>query len=72
MAEKERTNRGKPYPGGRNGRMRGNVNMRLPGRGDVTGHREGDWPANCKDCADGMSAVVPGSGSVGKPDSIAD
>ena len=70
MAEAARTNRGRTYPSGTRGSVNKSLEMRLPGKGNITGHREGDWPANAKSCADGMNAVVPGSGSCGSVDYI--
>jgi hypothetical protein len=68
MNEMSRTNRGRPYPMGPNSRMRGGMDTKVPGAGNNVGPREGNLPATCANAGDGLSVIVPGAGSVPKPE----
>lgn len=59
--EAERYGRGKK-PADRNGGVTGSLSMTSPGKGNVVRSREGDMAPNAAQCADKMSAVVPGAG----------
>ena len=70
MSEASRINKGRPLPKGHTGPIGGSLSMKLPGKGEITRGREGDWPPSFAESGDAMGAIAPGckAGKVTKMD----